>query len=133
MTPSTTTHLNARQFYTIALETKALCRKYKVPLIINDRVDIALAVQADGVHLGTDDLPISVARTLLPKGTIIGVSVNSPEEARKAVEDGADYVGVSAIWETKSKNLVKPVIGVRGVGPILDALGDTKIKAVAIG
>lgn len=78
-------------------------------------------------------MPIAVARQLLPPGTIIGTSVNSIEEAKKAKEDGVDYVGIGAIWNTSTKVLTAPVLGIRGVGPILDVFKDTQIKAVAIG
>jgi len=110
-----------------------LCDKYKVPLIINDRVDIALAVHADGVHLGQTDMPVHVARTLLPKNAIIGVSCNNLDHLKKAVEDRADYIGIGAVWTTHTKELTNPVIGVRGVGSFLSALDGTDVKAVAIG
>lgn len=78
-------------------------------------------------------MPLPVARKLLPQGTIIGISVNTPEEAKKAKEDGADYVGIGALWDTQSKQLTNPILGVRGVGPVLEILEKTNIKAVAIG
>ncbi|KAF8585995.1 TMP-TENI-domain-containing protein [Ramaria rubella] len=121
------------EFLSIAARTKEICHKHRIPVIINDRVDIALAIQADGVHLGQSDMPIPVARKLLPPGTIIGTSVNTPHEAKKAKEDGADYVGIGALWDTQSKQLTSPVLGVRGVGRILEALAGSYIKAVAIG
>lgn len=121
------------QFLEIARQSKILCTKYKVPLIVNDRIDIALAVQADGVHLGQTDMPVRVAKTLLPAGTVIGVSCNNVDHVRKAIEDEVDYVGIGAVWGTTTKNLTDPVIGVRGVGSLLQALDNTSIKAVAIG
>ncbi|GJJ06485.1 hypothetical protein Clacol_000677 [Clathrus columnatus] len=126
-------NIDTKEFLQIALETKQLCRKYDVPLIINDRIDIALAIHADGVHLGQSDMPIAIARQLLPQGTIIGTSVNTIEEAKKAKADGVDYIGIGAVWTTSSKKLTAPVLGVRGVGPILEVLKDTEIRAVAIG
>lgn len=126
------------EFLEIARRTKQICDKYNVPVFINDRVDIALAVGATGVHIGQTDMPVAVARKLLDlarpdKRPVIGVSVGNVEEAKRAVSDGADYVGVGAIWATKTKDLVKPVVGVRGAGDILDVVGDAGIPAVAIG
>ncbi|KAG6372408.1 Hydroxyethylthiazole kinase family-domain-containing protein [Boletus reticuloceps] len=121
------------EFLHIANESKNLCTNYGVPLIINDRVDIALAVDADGVHLGQTDMPVRVARSLLPPGKIIGVSCNSVDHVKKAVEDGADYVGIGAVWATNTKQLTSLVLGVRAVGPLLSALDGTSVKAVAIG
>lgn len=117
----------------IARQSKILCTKYKVPLIINDRIDIALAVKADGVHLGQTDMPVHVAKTLLPAGMVIGVSCNNMDHVRKAIEDGVDYVGIGAVWGTTTKKLTDPIMGVRGVGSMLQALDGTSIKAVAIG
>ncbi|KAJ3724429.1 thiamine biosynthetic bifunctional enzyme Thi4 [Lentinula raphanica] len=121
------------EFLDVALRSKAICDRYHVPLIVNDRVDIALAVQAAGVHLGQTDMPVSIARKLLPQGTIIGVSCNSLQELEQAVIDNADYVGIGSVWSTTTKNLTKPVIGVRGVGELLQSLDGTSLKAVAIG
>ena len=121
------------QFLEIARQSKALCDKYQVPLIINDRVDIALAVQANGVHLGQTDMPVHIARSLLPSNAIIGVSCNNLNHLKKAVEDRVDYIGVGAVWATNTKELTNPVIGVRGLGTLLSALDGTDVKAVAIG
>jgi thiamine-phosphate pyrophosphorylase len=77
----------------LALELKAITSSYSVPLIINDRLDIALAVDADGLHLGQDDLPIKIARQYLGKGKVIGISVGNVEEAVLAEKEGADYLG----------------------------------------
>jgi len=78
-------------------------------------------------------MPLPIARSLLPPQSIIGISVNTPEEAAKAKQEGADYVGIGALWGTKSKNLTSPVLGVPAVGPILEVLVGTQIKAVGIG
>ncbi|KAH7908426.1 Hydroxyethylthiazole kinase family-domain-containing protein [Hygrophoropsis aurantiaca] len=125
--------LDTLEFLEIARQSKALCEKYKVPLIINDRIDIALAVQADGVHLGQTDMPVHVARSLLPPGALIGVSCNNVEHVKQAVHDGADYIGIGAVWSTTTKRLTSPVVGVRGVGTLLDALDASNIRTVAIG
>ncbi|TFK20930.1 thiamine biosynthetic bifunctional enzyme [Coprinopsis marcescibilis] len=121
------------EFISIAAQTKTICQKYYVPLIINDRIDVALAVGADGVHLGQEDMPIAQARQLLPSGAIIGVSCNTREQVEEAVKAGADYVGIGAVYGTQTKSLTSPIIGVRGVGVRLEGLEGTGVKAVAIG
>lgn len=86
-----------------------LTKKYEVPLIINDHVDIALAVDADGVHLGQDDLPLREARKIVGD-KFIGISTHSIEQAREAEKNGADYIGVGPIYETRTKeDVVAPV------------------------
>ena len=89
--------------YQEALALKELCDRYDVPLIINARVDVALAVGAAGVHVGQDDLPCSVVRQLVGPDFVIGVSAHNPEEARKAAADGADYLGCGAVFGTGTK------------------------------
>lgn len=91
------------QMYAEAKALKALCDCYHVPLIINDRVDVALAVGAAGVHIGQDDLPCHVVRKLVGADFIIGISAHNPEEAQKAVAAGADYLGCGAVFGTKTK------------------------------
>ena len=90
--------------YEEALALKALCDRYDVPLIINDRVDVALAVGAAGVHVGQDDLPCQVVRALAGDDFVIGVSAHNPEEARQAAADGADYLGCGAVFGTATKS-----------------------------
>lgn len=92
--------------YAEACRLKQLCDKYGVPLIINDRLDIALAVGAAGVHLGQGDLPCAVARRLLGEDFIIGVSAHNPAEAVQAVSEGADYLGCGAVFGTATKHNV---------------------------
>jgi thiamine-phosphate diphosphorylase len=89
------------------------CREAGALLIINDRADLALAADADGLHVGQDDLPARQARALLPPGMILGVSTHDPEQARRAVADGADYVAVGSIFPTTTK------AGFQLVGPEL--------------
>lgn len=91
------------QLFLWAVEIRKLCQQYKALCIINDRVDIAIASQADGVHLGQQDMPIEAARTLLGKDRIIGVSASSLTEALEAEKDGADYIGFGHIFPTSSK------------------------------
>ena len=106
-----------------------------MPVIINDRVDIALASGAAGVHLGQADMPFAIAHKLLPPSAIIGVSCTTPEHVRKAIEDGADYVGLGAVYATSTKDVSAPgrVCGIAGVRAMLSVLEKTEVKAVAIG
>ena len=124
-----------------ALAVKNLCDKYNVPLLINDRIDVALACKAAGVHLGQDDIPPSVARAILGPDAIIGVSAHSCEEALAAEKDGADYLGVGAVFPTNSKddasevglNMLKeirqisklPIVGIGGI----NAQNYTQVRA----
>ena len=89
--------------YQEALAPKELCDRYHVPLIINDRVDVALAVGAAGVHVGQDDLPCKVVRNLVGYDFLIGVSAHNSEEAREAAAAGADYLGCGAVFGTATK------------------------------
>jgi thiamine-phosphate pyrophosphorylase len=91
------------QLFSWAVEIRNLCHQYHALCIINDRVDIALASEADGVHLGQQDMPARAARKLMGKMGIIGVSASSPEEARQAEQDGANYIGFGHIYPTSSK------------------------------
>ncbi|HCW03879.1 MAG TPA: thiamine phosphate synthase [Clostridium sp.] len=92
------------EFYDIAKGIKKITDKYELPLIINDRIDIALAVDAAGVHIGQQDLPVAIARKLIGEDKILGVSVSNLEEAVKAYKDGADYLGVGAMFTTNTKS-----------------------------
>ena len=117
-----------------ALEIRALTKKAGALFIVNDRLDIAIASQADGVHLGQDDLPAKLARPLMPAGFIIGVSAGNLEEAVQAEKDGADYIGLGPICHTDSKkdagiacgfgmiarvkkHISIPVVAIGGIGP----------------
>ncbi len=91
------------EFYQTAQKVKAVCDAYKTPLIINDRVDIALAVDAAGVHIGQSDLPASVVRKILGPDKILGVSARTVAQAVQAQQDGADYLGVGAMFPTGTK------------------------------
>ena len=95
--------VSTREFLHLALKVKAITSQYQIPLIINDRLDIALAVDADGLHVGQDDLPMPKARELLGSRKIIGVSASTLAEALLAQQQGADYLGVGAIFNTATK------------------------------
>lgn len=102
-------------FINFALKVKELTRKYGVPLIINDRLDVAQAIDAEGVHIGQDDMPLIQARQILGPKKIIGVSCNNEEEAEIAIRDGADYLGIGAVWFTSTKKNIKTPLGVEGL------------------
>jgi thiamine-phosphate pyrophosphorylase len=122
--------VSSREFYKVALEVKEITDKYKLPLIINDRIDIAQAVDASGVHLGQSDLPLKLARDILGKDKIIGISVGNVKEAKEAETDGADYVGIGTIFFTGTKKDIKTPIGIEGLTEIVKSIG---IPSVAIG
>jgi thiamine-phosphate pyrophosphorylase len=121
---------SAREFYETALELRKVTERLGVPLVINDRLDIALAAGADGLHIGQSDIPLGAARALLGKSRFIGVSVGSPGEAMAAERGGADYLGAGAVYPTSSKDGVGEAIGLLGLSAIADAVG---IPVVAIG
>ena len=119
---------SSAEMYDEALQLKALCDSFKVPLIINDRLDIAMAVGAAGVHLGQDDLPCAAARKILGEGYIIGVSAHNPAEAKAALQSGADYLGC-AVFGTATKADVQK-LGTDGLAAICKAKG---LPVVGIG
>ena len=98
--------LDEEQFLAEALELRALCRRYGVPFIVNDNVDIAIRCGADGVHVGQEDMKADDVRRRVGENMIIGVSAHTVEEARRAVENGADYLGVGAVFSTATKTNV---------------------------
>jgi thiamine-phosphate pyrophosphorylase len=119
-----------RILYNEALSIRNLCTKSGAKLIINDRIDIALAVDADGVHIGREDMPYSEARRLLGKDKIIGVTVHTLEEALIAQDLGADYLGVSPIFATATKLDAGTPCGVEGLRAIRKA---SRLPIAAIG
>lgn len=120
---------SSAEMYAEALQLKALCDSFKVPLIINDRLDIAMAVGAAGVHLGQDDLPCAAARKILGEDYIIGVSAHNPAEAKAALQSGADYLGCGAVFGTATKADVKK-LGTEGLTAICREKG---LPVVGIG
>jgi thiamine-phosphate pyrophosphorylase len=109
---------------------RELTRRYGVTFIVNDHIDIALAVDADGIHLGQDDLPIAEARKIVGPDKWIGISTHAIEEAREAEREGADYIGVGPVFETKSKvDVVAPV----STDYVFQVAAEIKIPFVAIG
>lgn len=120
---------SSAEMYAEALQLKALCDSFNVPLIINDRLDIAMAVGAAGVHLGQDDLPCAAARKILGEDYLIGVSAHNPAEAKVALQSGADYLGCGAVFGTATKTDVKK-LGTDGLAAICREKG---LPVVGIG
>ncbi|MFZ4525041.1 MAG: thiamine phosphate synthase [Chlorobium sp.] len=118
------------QLFSWAVEIRNQCLKYRALFIINDRVDIAMASQADGVHLGQQDIPAHIARKLLGKERIIGVSASSLEEALQAEKDGADYIGFGHIYPTVSKEKGFPPLGTK---TLQHAAASISLPIIAIG
>ncbi|HBX87923.1 MAG TPA: thiamine phosphate synthase [Marinilabiliaceae bacterium] len=106
------------EFYKLALSLKRCLQAYKVPLIINDRLDIALACDAEGLHLGHSDLPPTIARKVFGKNKIIGISVESIEDALEANTLDVDYIGISPVFSTSTKTDTAAAIGLNGVREI---------------
>ena len=109
---------------------RELCRGAGIPLIINDRVDVALAVGADGVHLGVDDMPVAIARRLLGPDKLIGHSPETLEQVRTSEADGADYLGVGSVFGTATKPDAGPPIGLSGLERVIAVVS---IPVVGIG
>jgi thiamine-phosphate pyrophosphorylase len=122
---------SARELYDEAAALLPLVQRHGARLFINDRLDVAIAVGADGVHLGPADLPVAAARRAAPSGFIIGFSTDDPDSARDAVRDGADYIGCGAVFGTRSKpDVMTERIGVAGVAAVANAVS---VPVVAIG
>lgn len=100
---------SSREFYELAVRVKEVTSKSGIPLIINDRVDIAVAADADGVHVGQSDLPASEVRKIIGPDKLVGVSASTVGAALKAQQDGADYIGVGAMYATATKTDARPV------------------------
>ncbi|MBQ3793391.1 MAG: thiamine phosphate synthase, partial [Lachnospiraceae bacterium] len=94
---------STREYMELATKVHAITKKCGVPLIIDDRVDVALAIDAEGVHVGQSDMPVDIARKLMGPEKIVGATTKTVEQAREAYEKGADYLGVGAIYPTTTK------------------------------
>lgn len=121
---------STREMIRIAAQMKQVCSDQGVPLIVNDRVDVAIAAKADGVHLGQDDFPIPLARELLGQEMIIGASASNMEEVEKCLLDGADYVGFGPVYPTTSKDDAGSVKGIAGLAQVTKAVS---VPIIAIG
>ncbi|MCY9872459.1 thiamine phosphate synthase [Vibrio barjaei] len=123
-------HHDIRTFITKAAAVKKVLEGTSVPLIINDRVDVALAIDADGVHLGQTDMPATLARTLIGEDKILGLSIESEAQLQQAKQLPIDYIGLSAIFSTTTKTNIKTEWGLEG---LTNALQQIELPIVAIG
>ncbi len=140
---------SSREFYKTAKRVKEITDAYEIPLIINDRLDIAMAVGADGVHLGQTDIPVQVARNLLGADKIVGATANTVEKAVEAWKSGADYLGVGDIFGTTTKSDTRhitleelkiirqsvqiPIVAIGGIkAENISLLRDTGIEGAAV-
>ncbi|MCE5197834.1 MAG: thiamine phosphate synthase [Armatimonadota bacterium] len=123
-------HASDRDFYEAALQIREVTEEAGVLFFVNDRIDIAGAVGADGVNIGQSDLPVEIARGLLGEGVIIGVSATDIEQAKQAQEDGADYIGFGPIFPTTTKSDSGPVTGLETLRRICH---EVSLPVVAIG
>jgi thiamine-phosphate pyrophosphorylase len=123
-------HCEAREFLDVAVRMNGLLKPKGIPLIINDRSDIALACEADGLHIGQQDIPLFYARKILGQNRLIGISVNTIEEAHTAEKEGADYVGVGPVYFTSSKDKIPTILGLEGLRAIREQV---RIPILAIG
>ncbi len=119
-----------REMVELGMALLRVTRPAGVPLIVNDRVDVALAIDADGVHVGQDDMPAALARKLIGPDKILGVSAETVEQALLAQRDGADYLGVGDVYGTPTKPDAGPPIGLEGLRRIVEAVD---IPVVGIG
>ena len=118
------------EFYEAAQEVMLFARERNVKIIINDRVDIALAVGADGVHLGQDDLPPTEARKILGENAIIGFSTHNIEQAVEAVKLPINYLAIGPIFATTTKENADPVVGIKGLSKVREVIGEFPLIAI---
>jgi thiamine-phosphate pyrophosphorylase len=123
-------NLPPREFFKQAEETLQIARQRNVRIVVNDRVDIALALRVDGVHLGQDDFPPDAARRLLGDSAIIGVSTHNLEQARRASRLPVSYLAIGPIFATSSKGNSEPVVGLGGLRQVREAIGDFPLVAI---
>ena len=117
------------EFFTLAQKVKQITDQYGIPLIINDRVDVAMAIDAAGVHVGQSDIPVYEVRKMLGNNKIIGATVKTVEQAKKAKEEGADYLGIGAIYPTTTKVITV----ITEVSTLNEIAAQTNMPVVAIG
>ena len=122
--------IGARRFLAEVVEIKGLLAGTGVPVFVNDRVDVAIAAGADGMHVGQDDLPAADARRLIGPRMLLGVSVATPEEARAALAAGADYVSVSPVFLTPTKPDAEHAVGLEGVALIRRVVASSPLLAI---
>lgn len=113
---------SARALHEIGLVIRKLTRRSGALFFVNDRLDVALSLAADGVHLGPDDIPVHAARAVAPEGFLIGYSTDDPAEATRAVDEGADYIGCGTVYRTSTKGDAGAAIGVEGLARVARAV-----------
>jgi thiamine-phosphate pyrophosphorylase len=123
-------HVTDREAFELTVRVLAMCRELGRTCLVNDRLHIALAAGADGGHVGADDLPVAAARRILGPGAILGATARNPETARRAVADGASYLGVGPAFATTTKSGLPDAIGPAGVRAVAEAVD---VPVVAIG
>ena len=123
-------NLSPREFYVEAEVAMAIGRAHGVRIIIDDRIDLAIALRADGVHLGQDDLPPEAARRLLGPDAIVGFSTHNPEQARRAAAMPIDYLALGPIFATASKAKPDPLVGLDGLRLVRDLIGPLPLVAI---
>ena len=121
---------STKELIEIAMGMRQVCREKGAVFIVNDRIDVAMAADADGIHLGQDDFPIPLARELLGKDRIIGGSAATPEEMENCIREGADYVGFGPVYPTGSKDDAGPVSGIDILKRIVES---SPVPVIAIG
>ncbi|MGM0844975.1 MAG: thiamine phosphate synthase [Bacillota bacterium] len=107
-----------------------LCRRYQVPFIINDDVNLAISVGADGVHVGQDDADCASVRARIGRHKLLGVSAHTAEEAKRAISDGADYIGMGPVYGTRSKEDANQPLGVNGMAEIIQLIPDFPVVGI---
>jgi thiamine-phosphate pyrophosphorylase len=120
---------SSKEFYELGIKLKEITDNHKIKLIVNDRIDIALTIDADGVHIGQNDIKAEIARKIIGNEKILGVSASNINDAIKAEENGADYIGSGAIFPTKTKNDVKKL----SIDELRNIVDSVNIPVVAIG
>ncbi len=118
------------EFFESAKRITALASEHNVTIIVNDRVDIALTVGTDGVHLGQDDLPVSKARQILGNDAIIGLSTHTVQQAIAALDQPIDYLAIGPVFATNTKQNPDKVVGLEGVRRVRDVIGDFPLAAI---
>lgn len=122
--------LDDRALLALAIGVRGLCREREVPFVLNDRADIARLVEADGVHVGQDDLPVAAVRRVVGDEMVIGLSTHGLAEAERAAAEGADCIGFGPVFDTRSKLNAEPTVG---LSLLADVVKSVSIPVVAIG
>ncbi|MBG0563328.1 thiamine phosphate synthase [Actinoplanes aureus] len=121
---------NDAQAYALTVAAVGVCRSAGTMVLVNDRVGVALAAGADGVHLGADDLPVAAARRVLGPRVIVGATCRTPAAARAAVADGASYLGVGPAFQTTTKDGLPPPLGPAAIAAVAEAVPGTPVLAI---